>query len=143
MGAGDFCGAGNVAVAQGAVIENATGGAGADLINGNSSANVLRGGLATRNVIDEPESDGFDLTGSPGADAFALVADTVIGVENYWLSTFQLDTLVIDSMRVDGTQGGFVTDFRGGDRSFERREYVAASGAIHSKLQKLIAGALR
>ena len=39
--------------------------------------------------------------------------------------------------------GGFVTDYRGGDRSFERREYVAASGAIHSKLQKLIAGALR
>ncbi|HVL79233.1 MAG TPA: inositol monophosphatase family protein [Sphingomicrobium sp.] len=39
--------------------------------------------------------------------------------------------------------GGFVTDYRGSDRSFERREYVAASGAIHSRLQKLVAGALR
>ena len=39
--------------------------------------------------------------------------------------------------------GGFVTDYRGSDRSFDRREYVAASGAIHSKLQKLVAGALR
>ena len=39
--------------------------------------------------------------------------------------------------------GGFVTDYRGSDRSFERREYVAASGAIHSKLQKLVAGAVR
>ena len=39
--------------------------------------------------------------------------------------------------------GGFVTDFRGSDRAFERREYLAASGAIHSKLQKLVAGALR
>ncbi|HKX91958.1 MAG TPA: inositol monophosphatase family protein [Sphingomicrobium sp.] len=39
--------------------------------------------------------------------------------------------------------GGFVTDFRGADRSFERREYVAGSAAIHSKLQKLVAGALR
>jgi myo-inositol-1(or 4)-monophosphatase len=39
--------------------------------------------------------------------------------------------------------GGFVTDYRGSDRSFERGEYIAASGAIHSKLQKLIAGALR
>ena len=39
--------------------------------------------------------------------------------------------------------GGFVTDYRGGDRSFDRREYVAASGAIHSKLQKLVAGAVR
>ena len=39
--------------------------------------------------------------------------------------------------------GGFVSDYRGSDRIFERREYVAASGAIHSRLQKLIAGALR
>jgi myo-inositol-1(or 4)-monophosphatase len=39
--------------------------------------------------------------------------------------------------------GGFVTDYRGSDRAFERGEYVAASGAIHSKLQKLVAGALR
>jgi myo-inositol-1(or 4)-monophosphatase len=39
--------------------------------------------------------------------------------------------------------GGFVTDFRGSDQSFQRREYVAGSAAIHSKLQKLIAGALR
>ena len=39
--------------------------------------------------------------------------------------------------------GGFVTDYRGADRSFERGEYIAASSVIHSKLQKLIAGALR
>ena len=39
--------------------------------------------------------------------------------------------------------GGFVTDYRGSDRIFERREYIAAAGSIHSRLQKLIAGALR
>ncbi len=39
--------------------------------------------------------------------------------------------------------GGFVSDYRGQDRIFERREYIAASGSIHSRLQKLIAGALR
>ena len=39
--------------------------------------------------------------------------------------------------------GGFVSDYRGADRSFERREYIAASGAIHSRLQKLVAGAVR
>src|SRR6476659_471754 len=39
--------------------------------------------------------------------------------------------------------GGFVTDYRGGDQAFERREYVAGSAAIHSKLQKLLAGAIR
>ena len=39
--------------------------------------------------------------------------------------------------------GGFVTDYRGSDRAYERGEYVAAAGSIHSKLQKLVAGALR
>jgi myo-inositol-1(or 4)-monophosphatase len=39
--------------------------------------------------------------------------------------------------------GGFVTDYRGSDRSFERREYVAAASSIHSQLQKLVAGAVR
>ena len=39
--------------------------------------------------------------------------------------------------------GGFVTDYRGADRAFERAEYLAASSTIHSKLQKLVAGALR
>ena len=39
--------------------------------------------------------------------------------------------------------GGFVSDYRGSDRAYEKGEYVAASGAIHSRLQKLIAGALR
>ena len=39
--------------------------------------------------------------------------------------------------------GGFVSDFRGGDRAIERSEFIAGSGAVHSKLQKLVAGALR
>ena len=39
--------------------------------------------------------------------------------------------------------GGFVSDYRGQDRMFERRQYIAASGSIHSKLQKIVAGALR
>jgi len=29
------------------------------------------------------------------------------------------------------------------DQSFERREYLAGSAAIHSRLQKLVAGAVR
>ncbi len=39
--------------------------------------------------------------------------------------------------------GGYITDYRGSDRSFERREYLAANGDLHSKLHKLVAGALR
>ena len=39
--------------------------------------------------------------------------------------------------------GGFVSDFRGGERSLERGEIIAGNGQIHSKLHKLVAGALR
>ena len=39
--------------------------------------------------------------------------------------------------------GGFVTDFRGGDRIIDRAEILAGNDAIHSRLQKLVAGALR
>ncbi len=39
--------------------------------------------------------------------------------------------------------GGFVSDFRGGDKSLERGEYLAANEGLHSKLHKLLANALR
>ena len=39
--------------------------------------------------------------------------------------------------------GGFVSDFRGGEQMIERREVIAGNDAIHSKLHKLVAGALR
>lgn len=39
--------------------------------------------------------------------------------------------------------GGYVTDFRGGDKPFERNEFLAANDGLHSKLHKLVANALR
>ncbi len=39
--------------------------------------------------------------------------------------------------------GGFVTDYRGADRALERNEFLAGNGQLHSRLQKLVAGALR
>jgi myo-inositol-1(or 4)-monophosphatase len=39
--------------------------------------------------------------------------------------------------------GGFVTDYRGGDKVIERAEVLAGNDALHSKLHKLVAGALR
>lgn len=39
--------------------------------------------------------------------------------------------------------GGFVSDYRGGDRPIERREVIASNGAIQSRLHKLVGGALR
>jgi myo-inositol-1(or 4)-monophosphatase len=39
--------------------------------------------------------------------------------------------------------GGYVSDYRGGERMFERGEYLAAADGLHSKLLKLVGGALR
>jgi len=39
--------------------------------------------------------------------------------------------------------GGFITDYRGQDQMLRRRQYLAANGDLHSKLHKLVAGALR
>ena len=39
--------------------------------------------------------------------------------------------------------GGFVTDYRGKDAIIERQEIIAGNDQVHSKLHKLIAGAVR
>jgi myo-inositol-1(or 4)-monophosphatase len=39
--------------------------------------------------------------------------------------------------------GGFVTDFRGGDRALELGQVLAGNDQIHSRLHKLVGGALR
>lgn len=39
--------------------------------------------------------------------------------------------------------GGFVTDFRGGDAGLAKGQVLAANEALHSRLHKLLAGALR
>jgi myo-inositol-1(or 4)-monophosphatase len=39
--------------------------------------------------------------------------------------------------------GGFVSDFRGGERMVERRELIAGSDGLHGRLHKLIADAIR
>jgi len=90
----------------------------------------------------------------------AAIGPQVAGVRRFgsaaldlaWVAAGRMDGFWEDDLDIWDTAagmllvkeaGGFVTDYRGSDRSFERREYIAGSSAIHSKLQKLIAGALR
>jgi myo-inositol-1(or 4)-monophosphatase len=94
------------------------------------------------------------------AKIYAAVAPNVAGIRRFgsaaldlaWVAAGRMDGFWEDDLDPWDTAaglllvreaGGFVTDYRGGDRAFERGEYVAASAAIHSKLQKLVAGALR
>jgi myo-inositol-1(or 4)-monophosphatase len=94
------------------------------------------------------------------AKIYAAVGPQVSGVRRFgsaaldlaWVAAGRMDGFWEEDLDVWDTAagmllvkeaGGFVTDYRGADRSFERREYLAGSAAIHSKLQKLVAGALR
>ena len=62
--------------------------------------------------------------------------------DGFWESSLQ-PWDVAAGMLLVREAGGYVTDFRGGDKLTERNEYLAANGALHSKLHKLVAGALR
>jgi myo-inositol-1(or 4)-monophosphatase len=91
---------------------------------------------------------------------FGAIAPQVAGIRRFGSAT--LDFAWVAAGRYDGfwesslkpwdyaaglllvkEAGGFVTDFRGGDRAGERNEFLAGNDVLHSKLHKLVAGALR
>jgi myo-inositol-1(or 4)-monophosphatase len=77
-----------------------------------------------------------------GAAALDLAWVAAGRFDGYWEADLQIWD-VAAGMLIVREAGGFVTDFRGGDRALERNEFLAGNDAIHSKLHKLVAGALR
>jgi myo-inositol-1(or 4)-monophosphatase len=91
---------------------------------------------------------------------YNAIAPNVSGVRRFgsaaldlaWVAAGRMDGFWEDDLDVWDTAagtllvreaGGFVSDYRGQDRYFDRRQYIAANGELHSRLHKLIAGALR
>lgn len=91
---------------------------------------------------------------------FGAVAPEVAGIRRFgaasldlaWVAAGRFDGFwesdlapwdVMAGMLLVREAGGFVTDFRGGDRAIERSEFLAANDGLHSRLHKLVAGALR
>ena len=91
---------------------------------------------------------------------FGAVAPEVAGIRR--LGSAALDLAWVAAGRFDGfwedqlkpwdvaagmllvrEAGGFVTDYRGGDQTMQRNEYLAANDVLHSRLHKLVAGSLR
>ena len=62
--------------------------------------------------------------------------------DGYWESNLKPWDVAAGMLLVKEA-GGFVTDFRGGERAMERSEFLAANDALHSRLHKLVASALR
>jgi myo-inositol-1(or 4)-monophosphatase len=91
---------------------------------------------------------------------YNAVAPEVCGIRRFgaasldlaWVAAGRMDGFWEDDLDIWDTAagvvlikeaGGFLTDYRGQDRSFERRQYLAANSELHSKLHKLVAGSLR
>ncbi len=86
-----------------------------------------------------PEVSGVRRMGAASLD-FAWVAAGRF--DGFWEDDLDLWDTAAGTLLVREA-GGFVTDYRGQDKWAERRQYLAASGELHSKLHKLLAGALR
>jgi myo-inositol-1(or 4)-monophosphatase len=86
-----------------------------------------------------PEVAGIRRLGSAALDLAWVAAGRFDG---FWESDLQ-PWDVAAGMILIREAGGFVTDYRGQDRALERNQFLAASDGLHSKLHKLVAGALR
>lgn len=86
-----------------------------------------------------PEVAGIRRLGAAALDLAWVAAGRFDG---FWESGLQPWDIAAGILIVKEA-GGFVTDFRGADQAYERRQVLAANDALHSKLHKLVAGALR
>jgi myo-inositol-1(or 4)-monophosphatase len=86
-----------------------------------------------------PEVAGIRRFGSAALDLAWVAAGRFDG---YWESDLNRWDVAAGMLLVREA-GGFVSDYRGGDRPIERNEFLAANDGLHSKLHKLVAGALR
>ncbi len=86
-----------------------------------------------------PEVAGIRRFGAASLDLAWVAAGRYDG---FWESGLE-PWNVAAGMLIVKEAGGFVSDFRGGERAIERQEILAANDALHSKLHKLVAGALR
>ena len=119
---------------------------------------------ARRDLADSIIGTGIPFLGQSDPEQWAKIylalAPHVAGIRRFgsaaldlaWVAAGRMDGFWEDELEPWDTAaglllvreaGGFVTDYRGADRAFQRGEYLAASSSIHSKLQKLVAKALR
>ncbi|MBA3677784.1 MAG: inositol monophosphatase [Sphingosinicella sp.] len=86
-----------------------------------------------------PEVAGIRRFGSAALDLAWVAAGRYDG---FWEEDLQQWDIAAGILLVREA-GGFVTDFRGGDRALTTGQVLAANDQIHSKLHKLVASALR
>lgn len=85
-----------------------------------------------------PQVAGIRRFGSAALDLAWVAAGRYDGFWEQGLSPWDVAAGII----IVREAGGFVTDFRGGDKPVERQEIVAGNDVIHSKLHRLVATAV-
>ncbi|MDT9597472.1 inositol monophosphatase family protein [Sphingosinicella rhizophila] len=101
-----------------------------------------RGDLARfERILDafSPEVAGIRRFGSAALDLAWVAAGRYDG---YWEEDLQYWDMAAGLLLVREA-GGFVTDYKGGDRGIAGGQILAANDQLHSRLHKLLAGALR
>lgn len=86
-----------------------------------------------------PEVAGIRRFGAASLDLAWLAAGKFDG---YWESGLQPWDVAAGILLVREA-GGFVSDYRGGSQVIERQQVIAGNDALHSRLHKLLVGALR
>jgi len=86
-----------------------------------------------------PEVAGIRRFGSAALDLAWVAAGRFDG---FWEDGLNLWDIAAGILLVREA-GGFVTDYRGGEAGITRREVLAGNAALHSRLHKLVAGALK
>jgi myo-inositol-1(or 4)-monophosphatase len=86
-----------------------------------------------------PEVAGIRRFGSAALDLAWVAAGRYDG---FWEEDLQFWDIAAGLLLVREA-GGFVTDFRGSDRDVPKGQVLAANDQLHSRLHKLVAGALR
>lgn len=133
----------NLAIAYGAVIENASGGTGNDFLRGNGAANTLNGGAGNDTLIglagDDTLIGGFGndtLSGGDGSDVFVFntmpsavdtVSDYTVGIDLIQLDHSIFSQLQTGELDMNLFQAGI---FSSGQDADDRIIFNLSSGAL-------------
>lgn len=121
----------NISIAYGAVIENAVGGAGNDLLIANNVANRLDGGLGNDVVSYQTATSGVTVSlGAPsGGTSGGAAGDVLLSIEGVTGSAFN-DILIGDGGNnvIDGGKGG--ADTLIGGAGIDTLSYASAIGGV-------------
>lgn len=122
----------NIGIAYGAVIENAVGGAGDDLIIANTVANRLSGGGGSDTASWEASDTGVTVNLANGRNSGGAAGDVLNAIENLKGST-KSDNLTGDGRDnvINGNGGG---DVMNGGAGVDTLSYAGRTGAVTANL---------